>query len=121
MARSAPTPFVGRAIAESYAEWQGKAVSVRNSHPRDNNIEERLRIETELVEDTDSTFAVNMTRCRFAEYFRAIGAADDGALLTSGIDIEAESVLRPDWEFRRTQTLMGGVSPTRTLGMRAPI
>jgi hypothetical protein len=32
--------IVGRAIAESYAEWQGKAVSARNSHPRDNNIAE---------------------------------------------------------------------------------
>ena len=28
---------MGRAIAESYAEWRGKAVSVRNSHPRDNS------------------------------------------------------------------------------------
>ena len=102
--------IVGRAIAESYAEWQGKAVSARNSHPRDNNIEEQYPVETEVVEDTDSTFAINMTRCRFAEYFRAIGAADAGALLTCGIDFAAEGVLRPDWEFRRSQTLMGGAS-----------
>jgi hypothetical protein len=27
--------IVGRAIADSYAEWQGKAVSARNSHPRE--------------------------------------------------------------------------------------
>jgi L-2-amino-thiazoline-4-carboxylic acid hydrolase len=104
--------IVGRAIAESYAEWQGKALSARNSHPRDVkvNIEEQLPIETEVVEDTDSTFAINMTRCRFAEYFRAIGAADVGALLTCGVDFATEAVLRPDWEFRRTQTLMGGAS-----------
>jgi hypothetical protein len=104
--------IVGQAIAESYAEWQGKAVSTRNSHPRDVkvNIEEQLPIETEVVEDTDSTFAINMTRCRFAEYFRTIGAADVGALLTCGVDFAAEAVLRPDWEFRRTQTLMGGAS-----------
>jgi hypothetical protein len=41
-------------------------------------------------------------------YFRAIGAADFGALLTCGIDFAAEAVLRPDAEFRRTQILMGG-------------
>ena len=68
--------IVGRAIAESYAEWQGKAVSAQNLHPRDTDIEEQFPVETEVVEDTDSTFAINMTRCRFAEYFRAIGAAD---------------------------------------------
>ena len=102
--------IVGQAIAESYAEWQGNAETARNSHPRDTNIEERLPIETEVVEDTDSTFAINMTRCRFAEYFRAIGAADVGALLTCGLDFAAEWVLRPDWEFRRSQTLMGGAS-----------
>lgn len=62
------------------------------------------------MDDTDSTFAVNMTKCGFAEYFRSIGATDVGALLTCGIDLAAEAVLRPDWEFRRTQTLMGGAS-----------
>jgi L-2-amino-thiazoline-4-carboxylic acid hydrolase len=76
----------------------------------DRFIEEQLPIETEVVEDTDSTYAINMTRCQFAEYFRTIGAADVGALLTCGVDFAAEGVLRPDWEFRRTQTLMGGAS-----------
>ena len=68
-----------------------------NSHPRDNNIEEQFPIETEVVEDTDATCAINMTRCGFAEYFRAIGAADVGALLTCGVDFATEAVLRPDW------------------------
>ena len=31
-----------------------------------------------------------------------------GALLTCGVDFATEAVLRPDWEFRRTQTIMGG-------------
>ena len=104
--------IVGRAIAESYAEWQLKTVSARNSHPREVkvNTEEQLPIEAEVVEDTDSTCAINMTRCRFAEYFRAIGAADVGALLTCGVDFAAEAALRPNWEYRRSQTLMDGAS-----------
>src|SRR5258708_4126764 len=104
--------IVGRAIADSHAEWQGKAVSARNSHPREveANIADQLPIETAVVEDTDSTYAINMARCRFAEHFRSIGAADVGALLTCGVDFAAEAVLRPDWEFRRSQTLMGGAS-----------
>ena len=102
--------IVGRAIAESYAEWQLKTASAPNSHPREVNVEDQFPVETEIVEDTDSSFAINMTRCRFAEYFRAIGAADIGALLTCGVDFAAEAVLRPNWEFRRSQTLMGGAS-----------
>lgn len=103
---------MGRAIAESYAEWQGKVVSERNSHPRNADIEGLFPqvFETEVADDTDSTFTINFTRCRFAEYFNAIGAADIGALLTCGVDFAAEPVLRPDWEFRRTQTLMGGAN-----------
>ena len=37
--------IVGRAIAESHAQWQAKAVNTRNAHPRDNDIEEQLPIE----------------------------------------------------------------------------
>ena len=104
--------IVGRAIAEAHAEWQAKTISARNSHPREVevNIAEQLPIDTQVVDDTDSTFAINMTRCRFAEYFRAIGAADVGALLTCGVDFATEAVLRPDWEFHRSQTIMGGAS-----------
>jgi L-2-amino-thiazoline-4-carboxylic acid hydrolase len=85
-------------------------VSTRNCHPRDNTIEEHLPIETEVVGNTDSTCAINMTRCGFAAYFRSIGAADVGAQLTCSVDFATEAVLRPDWEFRRTQTIMGGAS-----------
>jgi len=104
--------IVGRAIAESHAEWQGKVVRERNSHPREvkPNTEAQLPIEPEIVEDTDSNVAINMTRCQFAEYFRSIGAEDVGALLTCGVDFAAEALLRPNWEFRRTQTIMGGAS-----------
>ena len=84
--------LVGQAIAESYAEWQTKAVTARNSHPRNTDIEAQLPIETDVVEDSDTTYAVV------------------GAPLTCGVDFAAEAALRPDWDFRRTQTIMGGAS-----------
>jgi hypothetical protein len=71
--------MVGQVIAGPYAQWQAKTESARQSHPRDVNIQGQYPVKTEVVEDTDSTFA-------------------------------AEAVLRPDWEFHRTQTLMGGAS-----------
>ena len=51
-----------------------------------------------------------MTRCQFADYFRAIGEPEIGALLTCGVDFVNEAIQRPDWEFRRTQTLMKGAA-----------
>jgi L-2-amino-thiazoline-4-carboxylic acid hydrolase len=65
-------------------------------------------VESKVVEDTDTTFGVNMTKCRFAEYFKAIGEPEIGALLTCGVDFANEESLRPDWKFDRTQTLMQG-------------
>ena len=102
--------IVGQAIAESYADWQGRVEPSRNTHPREGNVAHQFPVETEIVEDTDSTFGLNMTGCRFAEYFRRIGAADVGALLTCGVDFAAQATLRPDWELRRSQTIMGGAS-----------
>jgi L-2-amino-thiazoline-4-carboxylic acid hydrolase len=100
--------IVGQAIANAYADWQGARTSVRNSHPRDDNASGAFPVETEVVDDTESAFGVNMTRCQFAEYFRHIGEPEIGALLTCGVDFVTQAKLRPEWEFARTQTLMKG-------------
>ena len=100
--------IVGQAIADSYANWQAGRTQARNTHPREGNVAHSFPVETEVVDDTDSAFAINMTRCQFAEYFRDIGEPEIGALLTCGVDFATQAKLRPDWEFRRTQTLMKG-------------
>ena len=65
-------------------------------------------VESDVVEDTESAFALNMVGCRFAEYFRSIGEPEIGGLITCSADFAIQAALRPDWEFRRTQTLMNG-------------
>ncbi len=100
--------IVGKAIANDYAKWQARRIRVRNLHPRTDDAPTLFPVESQVVEDTDTTFGVNMTRCRFAEYFRSIGETEVGALLTCGVDFANEASLRPDWEFTRTQTLMRG-------------
>jgi hypothetical protein len=102
--------IVGQAIANSYAEWQAARTPDRNTHPRDGNAAQAFPVETEVVDDTADAFAINMTRCQFAEYFREIGEPEIGALLTCGVDFATQAKLRPDWEFARTQTLMKGAS-----------
>ena len=101
--------IVGAAIANDYASWQGKRIPARNLHPRETR-SQAFPVESEVVDDSETSFGVNMTQCRFAEYFRSIGEPEIGALLTCGVDFANEALLRSDWEFRRTQTLMQGAS-----------
>jgi hypothetical protein len=101
--------IVGSAIAASYAEWQSSRARALNMHPREGNAAHGFPVETEVVEDTESSFGVDMVRCQFAEYFRSIGEPAIGSLLTCGVDFAAQAALRPDWEFRRSEgSLMSG-------------
>ncbi len=100
--------LVGGAIAQDYANRQAQRIPVRNLHPRNGNTDTVFPVESRVVDDTPTTFAVDMQTCQFAQYFRAIGEPEIGALLTCGVDFANEALQRPDWEFRRTQTLMQG-------------
>jgi len=100
--------LVGDAIANAWADHV-QAHTETSPHPR-SAADSPFPVERMIVTDRAEEYAVNMTRCGFAEYFRSIGATDVGALLTCGVDQEVERRLRPDWTFSRTQTLMQGAS-----------
>ena len=100
--------IVGGAIAESWAEFQSNRSQARNDHPGDASSGFDFPVESEVVEQTEDAYGVNMTGCAFADYFRKIGEPEIGALLTCGVDFAVERSLRPEWEFRRTQTRMQG-------------
>jgi hypothetical protein len=99
--------LVREAIAQDYAKRVGARSSARDTHPRAEG-DNPFPVESRVVEDTEGRYAVDMTRCQFAEYFRSIGEPEIGALLTCGVDFAAQATLRPSWEFRRTQTQMEG-------------
>jgi hypothetical protein len=102
--------IVGDAIANDYAQRQARRIPVRNLHPRSGDAARFFPVESLVVDDTETTFGVNMTGCRFAEYFRSVGEPEIGALLTCGVDFANEALQRPNWEFKRTQTLMQGAT-----------
>lgn len=99
--------LVGNAIAESWAHYTASRTSAGGS-PRDAGGDFDFPVDRVIVTDSLNEYGVDMTRCAFAEYFRRIGEPEIGALLTCGVDFAVERRLRPDWEFSRTQTLMGG-------------
>ncbi len=70
--------------------------------------EDALRIE--VVKSTDSEFDFNVTRCRYAEMYRAMGLADLGAVLSCNRDGAFCEGYDPRLKLQRTQTLMGGAT-----------
>ena len=101
--------IVGRAIARNYVEFRRAQGFEKNSHPRE-DADTAFPIQTEVAEETETTFGLDIKACDVADDFRSIGESGIGALMTCGVDFAAEKLVRPEWEFRRTQTLMRGAS-----------
>ena len=67
-------------------------------------------LELDVIEKSASTFAFNVTRCRYAELYRSLGLADLGAVLSCNRDATMIEGFNPDIRFTRTQTIMSGAS-----------
>ncbi len=65
-------------------------------------------LEIDVVEQSEDTFAFNVTRCRYAEMYRDLGLADLGAMMSCDRDGTMVEGFNPAIEFTRTQTIMGG-------------
>lgn len=64
----------------------------------------------EVLERTPDRFAFNVTRCRYAELYRALGIPELGAVLSCNRDFSLIEGFNPDIELTRTQTLMQGAA-----------
>lgn len=67
-------------------------------------------LEIDVVEQSPTRFAFNVTRCQYAEMYRDLGMADLGASLSCNRDGTMVEGFNPDISFTRTQTIMGGAS-----------
>ncbi len=68
--------------------------------------EDALRLD--VKEQTEKSFAFNVTRCRYAEMYKELGVQDYGALLSCGRDAALIVGFNPKIKFTRTQTIMNG-------------
>lgn len=67
-------------------------------------------LEIELLEQTPEQLDFNVTRCRYAELYRALGLEDLGAVLSCNRDYALIEGFDPEVELTRTQTIMEGAS-----------
>ena len=65
-------------------------------------------LEIEVLEQTPEKLSFNVTRCRYAEMYRALGLADLGASLSCQRDYALVQGFNPDIHLDRTQTIMEG-------------
>ncbi|MGQ0641151.1 MAG: L-2-amino-thiazoline-4-carboxylic acid hydrolase [Gemmatimonadaceae bacterium] len=67
-------------------------------------------LEKVTLEESDEVLAFNVTRCRYAEMYRALGVPELGALLSCNRDGAVIEGFNPEAELTRTQTIMQGAS-----------
>ncbi|MGE3819010.1 MAG: L-2-amino-thiazoline-4-carboxylic acid hydrolase [Isosphaeraceae bacterium] len=67
-------------------------------------------LEIELLSRSEDRLDFNVTRCRYAEMYRALGLADLGASLSCQRDFALIEGFNPDVTLTRTRTLMEGAS-----------
>lgn len=65
-------------------------------------------LELDVIEQSDDVYDFNVTRCRYAELYRALGVAELGAVFSCNRDAALIEGFNPEIEFNRTQTIMQG-------------
>ena len=67
-------------------------------------------LEIDVLESTPERLSFNVTRCKYAEMYRALGLADLGSSLSCLRDFALVEGFNPDIALTRTRTLMEGAS-----------
>jgi predicted ArsR family transcriptional regulator len=67
-------------------------------------------LEIDMLEQSATKLSFNVTRCRYAEMYRALGLADLGASLSCERDHALVQGFNPDIQLTRTQTIMEGAA-----------
>lgn len=67
-------------------------------------------LELDVLEQSPRNLSFNVTRCRYAELYRALGLADLGASLSCQRDFALAEGFNPAIKLERTQTIMEGAS-----------
>jgi hypothetical protein len=65
-------------------------------------------LEIDVLEQSADRLSFNVTRCRYAEMYRALGLADLGSSLSCVRDFALAEGYSPDITLTRTQTIMDG-------------
>lgn len=99
------------------AQTQGAALASQMGGDSLNEFAESLQfwtqdnaLEISVIEQSSDAFAFDVTRCRYAELYRALGIPELGAVLSCNRDFALIGGFNEQIELTRTQTIMAGAS-----------
>lgn len=84
---------LGKAIASAFATY------VRDD-----------ALDYSVIEQSHDAFAFDVTRCRYAEFYKELGEPELGFLVVCSADFDTAQGFDPDIALTRTQTIMQGAS-----------
>jgi hypothetical protein len=67
-------------------------------------------LDYKVSEQSHDTFEMDVTRCRYAEFYKELGEPELGFLLVCTADYATAQGIDPDIKLTRTQTIMQGAS-----------
>jgi|SRR5882672_7502110 len=67
-------------------------------------------LDYDVVRQSPDAFEINVTGCRYAQFYNELGAPELGFLLVCSSDFPMAEGLGPDIKLTRTQTIMQGAS-----------
>lgn len=67
-------------------------------------------LEVEPLADDARNLAMNVRRCKYAEFFQSIGEPEFGAMITCDMDPPMTAGIGDDLELERSQTILKGGS-----------
>jgi hypothetical protein len=67
-------------------------------------------LEYQVLEQSHDAFDIDITRCRYAEFYKELGEPELGFLLVCSADFTLAEGFDPDIKLTRTQTIMQGAS-----------
>ena len=91
--RSKNEPNLGKSVASAF-----------KTYAQDGALDYRVS------EQSQDAFALDVTRCRYAEFYKALGEPELGFLLVCTADFAVADGFGGDVELTRTQTIMQGAS-----------
>ncbi|NUM56248.1 MAG: L-2-amino-thiazoline-4-carboxylic acid hydrolase [Candidatus Hydrogenedentes bacterium] len=67
-------------------------------------------LDIDMIESTQETLSFNVTRCRYAEMYEALGLRELGGILSCSRDYALIEGFNPSVQLTRTQTIMEGAT-----------
>jgi len=106
-----------KALGDLYRQFGEEFWRARKSQDLGDNMTSAFKtfagggaLDYQVLRKSPDAFEVNVTRCRYAEFYQALGVPELGFLLTCSADFTMADGYGPDIKLERTQTMMQGAS-----------